>query len=442
MREFRTAQKSIFENYSKHEKGQQLQKISDKLDKYPHYIGLVAQDVIPEGLKEVGCKGLSVESIFRCMILKQLYNHSYAALAFHLEDSDSYRTFARLDVNSFPSKSTLQSTIRKISPDTLENIFRDHVTKALNEGLVDLSKQRIDSTAIASNILTPSDSQLLDDCVRVLSRHMKKSVSLAGFKVRFYDLRKTSKKLAFKIFYSKKAEKKKYYKRLLDICRTLQEQIQRAMGGSMDYKTDEANEWRGIMHHYSSLLERVMDQTVKRVFENKKVPATEKIVSIFESHTDIISKKNRPTVFGHKINLGTDSEGVITYFNIEEGNPSDSECYSSILSGYKALFDCSPETLVSDGGYASKDNVKEGKKAGVKKVVFHKTKGIPLSEMGIKAKTLVKLRNFRAGVEGNISELKRVFGLYRVLWKGKEGFNACVWASVITYNLVKFAKLG
>ena len=441
MREFRTAQKSIFEYFAKHEKGEQLRKISDVLDQHPHCIELVAQDILPQGLKEVGCKGLSVESIFRCMILKQLFQHSYSELAFHLEDSISYRTFARLAVNSFPSKSTLQSTIRNISPDTLQQVFRNQVTDALNEGIVDLSKQRIDSTAIAANILTPSDSQLLNDCVRVLSRHMKKSSSLAGFKVRFYDLRKAAKKLAFKIFYSKKADKKGYYQQLLELCETLQQQVQRALEISMAYKTAQAEHWRGILSHYTSLLEQVIDQTVKRVFENEKVSAKEKIVSIFEDHTNIISKKNRPTVFGHKVNLGTDVKGIITYFNIEDGNPNDSDCYSSILTGYKEIYERSPETMVADGGYASKDNVKKGKEAGVKKVVFHKTKGISLSEMGIKEKTLVKLRHFRAGVEGNISELKRVFGLYRVKWKGKDGFDACVWASVISYNLVKFAKL-
>jgi len=61
--------------------------------------------------------------------------------------------------------------------------------------------------------------------------------------------------------------------------------------------------------------------------------------------------------------------------------------------------------------------------------------------MGVKIKTFKKLRDFRAGVEGNISELKRAFGASKALWKGHDGFKAFVCSSVISYNLVRMARL-
>jgi len=72
---------------------------------------------------------------------------------------------------------------------------------------------------------------------------------------------------------------------------------------------------------------------------------------------------------------------------------------------------------------------------GVKRVVFHKRVGISYTTMGVRIKTFEKLRNFRAGVEGNISELKRAFGASKVLWKGHDEFKAFVWSSAISYNL-------
>ena len=97
--------------------------------------------------------------------------------------------------------------------------------------------------------------------------------------------------------------------------------------------------------------------------------------------------------------------------------------------------------MVTDGGYASQQNVEQGKTQGIKQVVFHKKRGIRLSQMGVKQKTFDALKHFRAGVEGNISELKRVFGLGKAFWKGYEGFHAYVWASEIAYNLVRLARI-
>ncbi len=193
--------------------------------------------------------------------------------------------------------------------------------------------------------------------------------------------------------------------------------------------------------HYRQLLERVIDQAQRRVLQGEKVPATEKIFSLFEPHTDIIIKGSRDIEYGHKVNLSTDAKGLISALLIEEGNPCDTDRFIPVLQAHQSLYQQVPKTTIADGGYASQKNIKHGKSLGIKRVGFHKKKGITLSAMGMKAKTLKTLRDFRAGIEGNISELKRAFGASKATWKGQEGFLSFVWASAISYNLTRLVRI-
>lgn len=111
-----------------------------------------------------------------------------------------------------------------------------------------------------------------------------------------------------------------------------------------------------------------------------------------------------------------------------------------VLDFHESKLGCLPGTVIADGSYASQTNFTRGQEAGVKRVVFTKPGGLSLHAMGVKKKTFDKLRKFRAGVEGNISELKRAFGASKATWKGEDGSKAFVWASVISYNLVRLAR--
>ena len=119
MRETRIAQMSIFETYSEHAIGVQLRRLSDLLDCHRQVLTLIKKDLVNSSLKPVGRMGLTVENVFRCLLLKQCLGVSYDRLAFHLSDSLSYRSFVRLAPHLSPKKSCLQSTIRSITPETL-----------------------------------------------------------------------------------------------------------------------------------------------------------------------------------------------------------------------------------------------------------------------------------------------------------------------------------
>jgi len=186
----------------------------------------------------------------------------------------------------------------------------------------------------------------------------------------------------------------------------------------------------------------VIEQTERRVIQGERVPSSDKIVSLFEPHTDIIVKVFRDVQYGHKINLSTEVRGFITALTIEEGNPSDKALFLPVLDYHRCVLGKRPRSVVADGGYASQANVAAGRAMGLKHVVFHKPVGVSLTAMGVKSKTFTALRRFRAGIEGNISELKRAFGATKATWKGHDGFRAFVWASALSYNLVRLARFG
>ena len=278
----------------------------------------------------------------------------------------------------------------------------------------------------------------------MISRLLAKSQTASGLKIRFTDKRKAAKSLAFRIFNAKKVAKDELYPELLKIARLVLKQAERAR--QQVSKGAEASaacqKWLDTLARYEALTSRVIEQTERRVIHGERVPSADKIVSLFEPHTDIIVKGFRDVQYGHKINLSSDANGFITALTIEEGNPADKILFLPILDYHHAVLGKLPTSVVAGGGYASQANVIAGRARGLKHVVFHKPVGVSLRDMGVKSKTYKALRHFRAGVEGNISELKRAFGAAKAKWKGPDGFKAFVWASTLTYNLVRLARLS
>lgn len=444
MRETRNAQRSILDFYSPHPFGVQLESLSELLDCQPWILVLVEQDLRDPNTADTGANGLSIESIFRCLLLKQILQVSYEKLAFHLSDSPTYRSFARLEPDQFPRRSGLQAAIRGITAQTLEQINGLHVSELIDSKTISIDKLRIDSTVTQSNITPPSDSQLLADGIRVLSRLMSQSKDKTGVKIRFTDQRKKSKSLSYQIFLSKKTQKDELYPQLLSCAIRVVKQSRKAIDQVKLHGIGDENvdRWIEKMRHFLDLLLSVIDQTQRRVYNDENVPADEKIFSLFEPHTDIIVKGERDIQYGHKINLATQQDGFITYLNIENGNPADSNLYQPVLKACEADYDQLPVSVVADGCYASQENVKKARELGVNKNLFTKPAGLTLTDMGVKQKTFDAQRDFRAGVEGNISELKRAYGAGKATWKGREGFNAFVWAATLCYNLVRAVRFS
>jgi len=344
MRETRSAQASIFDFYSEHDKGKQLKALSDVLDQHLSILTLIEQDFSKHDIASTGARGLSLESIFRCLILKLVLGVSYRKLEFALCDSPTYRSFARLRGAQSPSRSALQATLRRVSPETLGNINHLLMSGWVDQGEVSLDRLRIDSTVVDSNIAPPSDSQLLGDGVRVLSRLMAYSKMRTGVKTRFVDQRKRSKSFVFRIFHAKKAEKDALYPQLLACVAITLRQTKKATDRVRRDATDaiKAQLWVRDVEHYQALLLKIIDQTQRRVFNEETVPSSEKLVSLFEPHTDIIVKGKRDVRYGHKVNLATQGDGFVTYLNVEDGNPADKILYMPVLDACHNDYDQRP----------------------------------------------------------------------------------------------------
>jgi IS5 family transposase len=442
MRQERTVQASIFDLFAGHEIGRELKAMSAWLDDHRELLGLVAADLRRHGLKETGRCGLPAESVLRCAVLKQHRQLSYQELAFHLEDSWSFRAFARLPWSWSPRKSVLHKTISAIRAQTWEAINRALLASAAEAKLERGRMVRLDSTVTAALVHEPSDSSLLWDAVRVMARLLKEAKALgAGGALTWRDHQRAAKKRARDIQYTRGRPKRvQLYRELIKITRvTLAYLHQAAM--QLATTTDWAVAlWQAKVDHYRPLIEQVIAQTERRVLAGEAVPAGAKLVSLFEPHADII-RKGREVAYGHKLNLTTGQSGLILDLVIEAGNPADSERLLPMLERHIALYGRPPRQAAADGSYASRDNLRQAKARGVRDMAFHKKGGLRIEDMVRSRWVYRKLRNFRAGIEADISCLKRAYGLARCTWRGLGRFRAYVWSSVVAYNLALLARL-
>ncbi|MER8868294.1 ISNCY family transposase [Mesorhizobium sp. M0751] len=443
MRQERTVQASIFDVFAVHEIGHELKAMSQWLDKHRDLLGAVARDLRRHGVKATGRRGLPAEAVLRCALLKQYRQLTYQELAFHLEDSASFRAFARLPWSWSPQKSVLQRTISAIRSETWEQINRALLSGARQAKLEDGAVVRLDSTVTSALMHEPSDSSLLWDAVRVMVRLLKRADALiGGAGLEWRDHCRAAKKRARKIQFTRgRPNRVQLYRELIAITHATLAYLKQASERLAVAITPAIALWQLQVHHYQPLVERIIRQSERRVLAGEQVAAGEKLVSLFEEHADIIVKGSRDTEYGHKLNLTTGRSGLILDLVIEAGNPADSDRLLPMLERHIDLYGQAPRQAAADGGFATRDNLATAKAWGVCDMAFHKKAGLRIEDM-VKSKWVYrKLRNFRAGIEAGISCLKRAYGLARCTWRGLDHFKAYVWSSVVAYNLVLFTRL-
>ena len=445
MRIERTTQTSLFDPSAvDHPVARELERASAWLDAHPEWLEAVRADLDGGAESGRGRHGLSCETVLRCAVLLHLRQTSYRGLAFELADSLSARRFARLDPSrAAPGKSALQAGIGSIGAGTWERIGRGLLEAARTAGVETGATVRVDSTVTETHILEPSDSGLLYDGVRVLTRLLHRARKKLGPKaVVFRDHRRAAKRRAMEIGSRRGAERRaRSYRKLLRVVRRTRRYMASALPAVQAVESDWSRAWAAEATAYLELLDRVVDQTERRVFGGETVPAGEKVLSLFEPHTDIIRKGGRKTQYGHKINVASGRSGLVLDVVVEQGNPADSARCLPMLQRHVEHYGAAPSRAAFDGGYASRKNLTEGKQLGVDHLVFHKKRGIKPEDMTPSSWLYRRLRRFRAGAEAGISYLKRCFGLGRCLWRGFARFKAYVHSAVFTHNLMRLARL-
>jgi len=419
------------------------------LREIPEAAGYVYEDLIRGVVHpEKGRPGLSAEQVLRMFLTKQMTGFSHEQLAFHLGDSMSYRAFCKLGIAERPpSESTLKRNLKLVRPETMEKINHLLIEHSVASGIEKGRTVRVDCTVVESNIHEPSDSTLLWDCVRVLARGMVRARDKQWVDTVFRDHRRRAKRRMVGIQYAKnKKERAKRYRDLLKVTKATVESAQQVATELAKCDVPDVFECvRAIalakeLEGFIVLSRRVIDQTERRVLRGEKVPAKDKVVSIFEPHTDIIVKDRRDTYYGHKICLTTGTSGLVLDCTIADGNPADSTLAVESVLSQNDIFDRVPRQVAFDGGFASKANLATLKELGVKDVMFHKKRGLEIPDMTKSKYVFKKLRNFRAGIEAGISWLKRSFGLGRCTWRSLASFKAYTWASIVSANLLMLAR--
>lgn len=338
MREKWQKQMPLMAHITNHPQNQELEAISAIIDAKPIICERILQDLNKgkEPVRRSGANGMSAEQVLRCAIVKILFSFTYEQLAFHIVDSQSIRWFCRIGIaDEGFQKSALNSNIKRISAGTWELINCDILGYAKDQNIEKGRKVRTDCPCVESNIHPPRDSCQLWDAVRVLTRIVKRVKDEFGTVPGFCNHSKRAKRRMLAVMNAKgKKQRKAAY---VDLLKVTEKAIGYARAARMVVALrGQAGCVQDVqIEHYVGLAERVMDQTRRRVLMGEKVPAQEKVFSIFEPHTDIIIKDRRDIIYGHKVCLTGGASNLILDCVVERGNPADVDLAIPMLDRQK-----------------------------------------------------------------------------------------------------------
>jgi transposase, IS5 family len=444
-----------FEDIAKH-----FPKMNAELEKIERYLEdetlyrLIKNDLSKRWPKTevTGRNSTPVDVVIRMLVVKRLYGYSYEETVERVRDSLSLRQFCRVYLNKVPVDTTLIRCANVIQPKTLEKFNERIMQLAVERKVTKGRKLRTDGTVVESNIHPPSDNRLLADGVRVLARTVVRARALLQQNVQepFEDFTQAARQRARQIGETlrKKTEAAKIsgrqqYQELLEMTQKTVEWAHQTKKQLQSSCEANAQRLAQTLETFLPRTEQVIDQTTRRILQGEQVPASEKIVSLFEEHTDIIcrGKESRPVEYGHKIWLNEVEGGLVSHYRILDGNPSDEVQWKPSLKAHLKTFHHPPHQASGDRGLYSEPNEQLARDLGVKKVI--------LPQRGHRSKVrlkhehkawFVKGRHWHAGVEGRISVLKRAHDLGRCLAHGLTGFQCWVGWGIIAGNLAVLGR--
>jgi IS5 family transposase len=435
-----------------------LQAISDFLDDQKDVIEQVRCD-LTRGLKkaETGRSGLTPQQILRSLILMRIKNWDYRELRERIADGCTLRQFADFYCLPVPRHDAFHRGFKRLTPETLKAINELVVQAAVDLGLEDGQRLRVDTTVVQTDIHHPTDNTLLWDVVRVVTRLIGRLAAalerprIKGFRDRTRSARRRMQEIQRMTTRQRQERQTATYRELIgiaeeviDSARAALRQTRKARG--KDMITDLAlAETRKEIERFCALGARVIDQSRRRVLNGEQVPTDEKLYSIFEPHTDLIKrgKVQTPIEFGHKVFLAESAHGLITQYDVLDGNPIDEQHVVVSLERHRQTFGDVPKLYGSDRGFFSEKNVMSCKRQGVKVVCIPQRGGTkaPEREAYEKSREFKDGQRFRAGIEGRISVLFRGRGMKRCPAEGRERFELWVATAVLANNLLKIASL-
>lgn len=432
-----------------------LKRMSDFLDDQPKIFERVRQD-LQRGLKkpDTGRTAMTPSQVLRSLILMRVKNWDYRELSERIADGYTLRRFTGFNSQRVPKHDAFNRAFNKLRPQTLQALNDLVLKAAVDLGLEDGKRLRVDTTVTETDIHHPTDNTLLWDVVRVLTRLIGRlgkvlPKGIDNFSNRTRCARRRMQEIQRMTARQRHTQQKGKYRHLIGIT----QQVVHNTRGVLEKTKDQCavdpmddiiiDELRRKIDHYCQLGARVIDQSRRRVLEGEQVATEEKIYSIFETHTDLIKrgKIQKPIEFGHKIFLAESARGLITQYRVLEGNPPDHVHVKPSLQRHQETFGWAPAWYSSDRGFFSDENIKAGPQ--VKLVCIPQRGGKRTSERQAfeRSPEFKKGQRFRAGIEGRISVLFRGRGMKRCLAEGRDRFEVLIGAAVLTNNLMNIAHL-
>jgi IS5 family transposase len=400
--------------------------------------------------KTRGRPATPVDVVLRMMLLKHVRDWSYEVLSREVRANLVYREFTRIGGEKVPDDKTMGRLGRQLGPD---------VVQKLNERVVEIARQnkiapgrrlRVDTTVVETNIHYPTDSTLLGDGVRVLTRIMKKVGEVAGnVGTRLRDRTRSVKLRVLAIARASRNKTEKGKEKLKQSYVRLLDATSRVVGQAKKFSVEIAGQVkrgnRAVLRRARKQLDemiprvqQVLRQTRERVLKGN-TRAEGKLLSIFETHTEIIrkGKAHKPNEFGQMIKIQEAENQIIAHYEVYDRRPADSALLVPSVEQHIQQFGRAPELVTADPGFFSAANEARAEELGVKRVSIpsHATKS-PARKQRQKKRWFRKAQKWRTGCEGRISVLKRRHGLQRSRYKGPDGIKRWVGFGVIADNII------
>lgn len=424
--------------------------IDELLEENSEILDLVHEDLEKYSTGKGRDSKFTSENILRMLIAKWLEQDSFRDIVIKVADSAFLRNFARLGLSSMMDFTFLCTANKYIQTSTWEKVNKFLLNVGTATGQLSGEQLRVDSTLCETNIHWPTDSHQLWDSYRVLARLMRdcdeeNPKCRLGF--RFHD-RKIKKIFTYISTHSSNRQKRTIQKvkgrykvlieRVADIHDKTRQYVRHAR--SLQVRNPYLNEMECLL----PTIEKVIDQSIRRILNGESVPNNEKIFSIFEPHTELIKrgKAGRPLEFGHMVTIGQTENKFISYYDVMERRECDNTRTDLVLENHKEQFGHYPSGFAADKHYyKSMEHIHEWEKKIDTFSVCKKGNRTKSQKDRESQADFKELQKFRAGSEGSISVLKRAFGLKRCLLKGFKSFAANVGCLVFCHNLVLLTRL-
>lgn len=428
---------------------QRYHKMDNLLENNPKILKLFHKNIISLSSNKGRNSIFSSDTLFRCLLVRILEGLSLRETSIRLNNDLFLKSFVKIGFGDVPDFRLLHIIEKELSAEMWSEINMFFFNKAHENGLVTSENLRVDTTVTETNIHHPSDSHLLWDAFRVLSRNLQHYLPInPGITVNYrFHTKKVRKLYTFisrnagnKSKRTKQRVKTSYIELIYQVNRIIEISKEIESIGEMEYGKSH---YRKICH-YRPLASKILNQAERRIIKKENVPAGEKIYSIFEEHSELIKRGKAGKVFeiGHMITIAQTKEKFITFYDCLEARESDKMKIDTMLKDHKKRFGCNPKGLATDKGfYENMDKIKELAKIIKTVSIAKKGRRTALEKKREHGKIFKELQKFRAGCEGSISVLKRVFSMDICLLKTFKNFAARIGHIVFCHNLKLVANM-